>query len=238
MPSEYIPTVIIITPLFAALVLLFMRVRRFYFVRHGETTLDAEHTRQGENGALSENGRRQAERTGRYLKHFPIKSIIASPYERARETAGIINRHLNVPIVYSPLLVERRNPSEIIGKRDDDPIVVKIVDQMDRSYHKDTYRFSDEENFEDLKNRAHQALAFLSRQGGSETCVVTHSLFLKMLVAYLLYRKRLHAADYIKLSFFNASDNASITVCEFHPWKWFSRTRGWEVVSYNESPKE
>lgn len=236
MVSGYIP-IIIIAPLLAALILFLMRTRRFYFVRHGETILNAEHVRQGESGALSEQGRRQAERAGRYLKRFSIKGILSSPYERARETAQIINRHLNVPVAYSPLLVERRNPSEIIGKKDDDPAVVKIVDQMDRSYHNDTYRFSDEENFEDLKKRARRALAFLSHRGEDETCVVTHSLFLKMLIAYLLYRKRLHAADYTKLSFFNASDNANITVCEFHPWKRFSKTRGWEVVSYNERPE-
>ncbi len=57
-----------------------------------------------------------------------------------------------------------------------------------------------------------------------------------MLIAYLLYRERLHAADFIKLSFFNISDNAGITICEFHPWRIFSPTRGWEVVSYNEQP--
>ena len=44
-------------------------------------------------------------------------------------------------------------------------------------------------------------------------------------------------ADFTKLAFFNVSDNAGITVCEFHPWKLFSPTLGWEVVSYNEQPE-
>ena len=233
-------------PLFAVLfavvvaipISLFMRPRRFYLVRHGETVLNASHIRQGADGGLSENGKRQAERVGRYLARFPVRRIIASPYERAQETAGIINQYLKVPIVYSKLFQERRNPSEIVGKRDDDPDVVRIVDQMDRAYHDDAYRYSDEENFNDLKKRARRALAFLSYQHAREVCVVTHGLFLKMFVGYLLYRKRLHAADYAKLSFFNASDNANVTICEFHPWKLFSKTRGWEVVSYNETPEK
>ncbi|MDE2173020.1 MAG: histidine phosphatase family protein [Patescibacteria group bacterium] len=215
-----------------------MRPRRFYFVRHGETILNAKHVHQDQSGGLSENGVRQAERVGKYLTRFHIKRIIASPYDRARETADIINRYLGVPMAYSKLLAERRNPSEIVGKSDDDPVVAHIVDQMDRSYHEDTYRYSDEENFEDLKKRARRALRFLSHQGTRETCVVTHSIFLKMLVAYLLYRRRLHASDYAKLSFFNYSDNANITVCEFHPWKVLSKTHGWEVVSFNETPEE
>lgn len=219
------------------LVFWFMRTRRFYIVRHGETLLNAEHIRQGEAGALSEKGRHQAEQVGRYLAHFPVTRIISSTYPRAKETANIIREHMKVPILYSALLAERRNPSEIIGKHRDDATVVRIVDQMDLAYHNDDYRFSDEENFTDLKKRARKCLNLLERQGARETIVVTHHVFLKMLVAYMLYRERLHAADFVKLSFFNFSDNAGITIVEFHPWKRLSATRGWEVVSYNEQPE-
>lgn len=209
---------------------------RFYFVRHGETALNAERIRQGEEGGLSEKGRHQAEQVGRDLEPLSIARIIASPYPRARETAEIINTHLKVPVIYSALLVERRNPSEIIGRSHDEPAVAHITDQMDLSYHADDYRFSDEENFIDMKKRARECLAFLSHRYSREICVVTHHKFLKMLIAYMLYRERLHAADFAKLSFFNMSDNAGISICEYHPWKMFSPTRGWEVVSYNQSP--
>ena len=213
-----------------------MRPRRFYFVRHGETVLNAQHIRQGEEGSLSEEGKQQAERVGAVLKTLPIKHIIASTYLRARETAAILNTYVNVPITYSPLLAERRNPSKIIGKSTRDPDVIRIVDQMDLAYHEDEYRFSDEENFIDLKGRAGAGLDMLAREGARETVVVTHHHLLKMLLAYMLYRERLHAADFTKLAFFNVSDNAGITVCEFNPWKILSETRGWEVVSFNEQP--
>lgn len=212
------------------------RPRRFYFVRHGETVLNAAHVRQGDAGSLSENGQHQAEEAGKFLAHFPIKLIIASPYERTRETAAIINTYLKVPIIYSPLIVERRNPSQVIGRNDNDPEIKHIIDLMDRAYHDDTYRFSDEENFIDLKARAKTTLHVLARQGHRQVCVVTHSIFLKMLIAYLLYREEVHAEDYIKLSFFNASDNAGITVCDFYPFKVFSPTHGWKVIEYNLRP--
>lgn len=230
------PEAVVALALAAVGIAFLMRPRRFYFVRHGETLLNAEHIRQGEEGALSEAGRQQAEEVGRYLARFPIGRILSSTYPRARETAEIIGGEMKAPVVYSRLFVERRNPSEIIGKHTDDPEVMRIVDQMDLAYHKDDYRFSDEENFTDLKKRARKCLALLSRQNAKETVVVTHHVFLKMLVAYLLYRERLHAADFVKLAFFNVSDNAGITVCEFHPWRMLSKTRGWEVVSYNEQP--
>ena len=243
----FTPAVILsgLWPLFAALlafiafalVFFLMRPRRFYLVRHGETLLNAQHIRQGSEGSLSPNGQRQAEKVGQYLKNFPIDRIISSPYPRAKETASIISKYVVVPVIYSPLFAERRNPSEIIGKHRDDPEVQRIVDTMDLAYHDDTYRFSDEENFTDLKKRGRKGLNLLARQGARTTVVVTHHVFLKMLVAYLLYRERLHSADFVKLSFFNISDNAGITICEFHPWNMFSTTRGWEVVSYNEQPE-
>jgi broad specificity phosphatase PhoE len=159
-----------------------------------------------------------------------------SAYPRAQETAALINTYLHVPVIVSSLFIERRNPSEIIGKHTNDPEVIRIVDQMDLAYHDDDYCFSDEENFADLKKRARKCLSLLARQGARETCIVTHHHFLKMCIAYLLYRERLHAADFAKLAFFNISDNAGITVVEFHPWRFLSPTQGWEVVSYNEQP--
>ena len=126
-------------------------------------------------------------------------------------------------------------PSEIIGKSTGDPTTIPITDRIDLAYHDDNYRFSDEENFTDLKKRARKCLDLLSHQGAHKTCVVTHHKFLKILLAYMLYRERLTATNFTKLSFFNYSSNAGISVCEYHPWKLFSRTRGWEIVDYNES---
>lgn len=234
---EMTPLTLIVTGVVVILVVYRMQPRRFYFVRHGETLLNAEHVRQGEEGALSQKGREQAEAVGKYLARFPIKQVISSTYPRARETTEILRKYLKVEAIYSPLFAERRNPKEIIGKSTRDPEVIRIVDQMDLAYHGDDFRVSDEENFADLKKRAKKCINLLSRQGPLETAIVTHHHFLKMLLAYMLYRRRLHAKEFVKLSFFNVSDNAGITVCEFHPWKLFSPTRGWEIVSYNEQPE-
>jgi len=224
--------------LIAIIVHFLMRPRRIYFVRHGETAANAERIRQQEGGGLSPLGRLQAQAASEYLAPFPIRAMISSPYERAVETAQIINERLKVPLTFSPLLIERRNPSEIVGKNDDTPEVRRVVDQIDRVYHEDDFRYSDEENFADLKTRARRCLNLLARQSTQHTCVVTHSIFLKMLTAYLLYREGLHASDYAKLSFYNASDNAGITICEFNPWKMLGRTRGWSVIEYNVTPYE
>lgn len=215
-----------------------LRTKRFYIVRHGRTILNAKRIRQGSEGGLDEAGKRQAHAAGAYLRDARVEKIVASPFERTKETAAIIDTYLKTPVIYSQLLAERRNPSEIIGKSAEDAKVEQIVDQIDLSYHDDNYRYSDEENFSDLKRRAKYCLKFLGSQSERRICVVTHSIFLKMLLSYLLYRDELHAPDYVKLAFFNPADNGGITICEYRPWKFFSSTRGWSVVAYNEMPTE
>jgi broad specificity phosphatase PhoE len=215
-------------------VLFRMRTKRFYFIRHGETLLNAKGIRQGPEGALSEKGRDQAKQVGEALKKLPIRRIFTSTYPRAEETARIINEYLHVPIIPSALLAERKNPSEIIGKSTHDPKVKEIAEKMDESYHGDEYRFSDEENFIDLKKRAEKCLDLFALHGAHQTAVVTHHHFLKMLIAYMLYHERLHAADFAKVAFFNFSDNAGVTTCLYHPWRMFNKTHGWEVVGFNE----
>lgn len=214
----------------------FGRPRRIYFVRHGETEANVKRVRQGAEGSLSALGREQARAAAEYLARFPIKNIVSSPQERAAETARIIQERLGAPLSFSPILVERRNPSEVVGKSENDPQIRRIMDQVDRIYHADDYRYSDEENFTDLKARAKKCVALLARQSERHMLAVTHSIFLKMVIAYLLYRDDLHASDYVKLSFYNASDNAGITIVEYRPWHFLSRTRGWRIVEYNVTP--
>ena len=133
-----------------------MATKIIYFVRHGETKNNALGIRQGAEGVLTEHGRAQALATA---KRFPKQKgrpqvIYTSPFERTKETAEIIGRELQMKIKYCDLLVERRNPTEVIGRWGQDLEVKKIMDRIDKSYHADDLRISDEENFTDLKKRA------------------------------------------------------------------------------------
>ena len=94
-----------------------MSTKLIYFVRHGESEQNAENIRQGPEGLLTERGIAQAVATA---KRFPKEKgkpqvIISSPYERTKETANIVAKELNLPIEYCDLLVERKNPSEIVA---------------------------------------------------------------------------------------------------------------------------
>ena len=211
-----------------------MATKLIYFVRHGETENNALNIRQGPEGSLSDKGRAQALATA---KRFPRHKgrpqiIIASPYERTKETAEIIATELGLKIKYTDLLVERRNPSEVIGKWGGDPEVEHIMDQMDKSYHADDLRISDEENFIDLKKRAKKLLAYITRRSQARIIMVTHKIFLRMVISYMLFGEKLTASEYNSLSYFNPLDNGSMAICSYTS-HWFKKGE-WKLLVWND----
>lgn len=211
-----------------------MLSKKIYFIRHGETILNAKKIRQGENGGLSEKGKSQAYSAGERLSAYNISKIFCSPFQRAIETSIEVTKNVNAPIEYTPLLGERRNPSKIIGKSYDDHITKEAIAFMDKSFHLEDARWEDEENFLDLKNRALKLRDFLQKNIASSNLCITHGIFLKMFLCVLIHGEELSVETYIKMSLFNPADNAGITVVEYHPLNFFSNP--WEIVAYNDSP--
>jgi broad specificity phosphatase PhoE len=211
-----------------------MASKIIYFVRHGETVLNAKNIRQGPDGPLTEKGRAQALATA---KRFPKEKgrpqvIIASPYERTKETAEIIAKELKMKVHYSDLLVERRNPTEVIGHEGGERDVRQIIDLIDKSYHADDLRFSDEENFTDLKKRAKELLAYIALRPEERLMMVTHSNFLKMIASYMTYGDKLTASIYNTLNYFNPINNAGMAICSYtyHIFK----EDEWKVLIWND----
>jgi broad specificity phosphatase PhoE len=228
---------------------MFWKTKEIYFVRHGQSANNAEHIRQGASGGLSEKGIRQSNFVGERFKNIPIDVILISPYERTIKTAEIINAHLHKPTEELDLLVERRNPSEIIGKDAESLEVKKIMDQIDRSYHDSNFRYSDEENFEDLKGRAKNLLSYLSSRKEEKIMCVSHRIFLKMVAAYIENGEALTSEQFVKLDFLNTADNGSVTFAKYSPYQaWKARWRagfgrggdpkeqaGWRLLAWNDA---
>ena len=72
----------------------------FYIFRHGETELNAKKVWQGTsaNPDLNSRGREQAAELGKKIQSYGITAIYSSPFLRARCTADIVNKQLQVPI--------------------------------------------------------------------------------------------------------------------------------------------
>lgn len=81
----------------------------FFFVRHGESTWNAERRVQGQTDVpLSETGVAQAHAAAALIAGRPVGALFASPLERARRTAEIINAVLDLPMTLIDDLMEAR----------------------------------------------------------------------------------------------------------------------------------
>lgn len=89
----------------------------FVFLRHGESVGNAEERFQGQaDYPLTETGRRQAEALAkRWVREgMRLDRAITSPLARARETATIVAKALQIPVEEDPIWMER-NAGEIAG---------------------------------------------------------------------------------------------------------------------------
>lgn len=90
--------------------------------RHGQTEWNVLGKVQGRADiVLNENGIQQAEETAKLLSEEKIDLIICSPLKRAKQTAEIICKDRNIPIIYDKDVIERDfGEFEGINKKDFD----------------------------------------------------------------------------------------------------------------------
>src|SRR3989344_4040473 len=73
----------------------------FYVVRHGQTFANANKIINGQSvpDSLNQTGKQQALLAAQYFDSIPVAAIYASPLDRTRETAAIIQQHIHGPAV-------------------------------------------------------------------------------------------------------------------------------------------
>ena len=170
-------------------------MKKIYFVRHGESEGNTGPVRQGQNSSLTPKGLMQSEIIAERCEKLSIDSIISSTMKRAVETAKIILARLKKSAEYSDLFIERRRPKEQIGVLKNDPKALDAEKTIRENFTVSGFRFSDEENFDDLKTRAGQALRYLQQKPERNILVVTHGFFLRIIVAYAVFGEKLTATE-------------------------------------------
>ena len=93
---------------------------KIFLVRHGQTDWNVKHKVQGKADIeLNDTGVAQANETSSKLNHITIDLIICSPLKRAMQTAQIINKGRNIPIIYDERISER-DFGEMEGKHQEE----------------------------------------------------------------------------------------------------------------------
>ena len=161
-------------------------IKQLYFVRHGRTEWNAIRRMQGQwNSNLDDLGRQQAAVSGRLLARYNVEVMFASPLDRTRQTAAIMNDHLGLPITFDDRLkewdcgdwsgflyaeIETRWPNEWLAWRAD-PF---------------NYRGPNAENYPDMIARAAPLLAELRAHPAQTIAIVCHGMIGKAMIATLL----------------------------------------------------
>lgn len=95
-------------------------MKKLYLVRHGMPQMPyAERYDIVPGPYLSDTGREQAARTGRFLARQNITHLYHSPLARAVETAAIVAKHVNLPSQEIEELAEwrREETAELVRER-------------------------------------------------------------------------------------------------------------------------
>jgi probable phosphoglycerate mutase len=192
-------------------------MKTVYLVRHGESRANVRGSKyyEGSESPLTEKGLQQAEDIAERSSKLPVDLLVASTMVRAQQTASAISKRIDMPVVPSELFVERLDPTSLIGRPWDDPETQRIYKEWDKTSFLEAERVLDGENFEDLKDRAQRALKFLEAREESHILVVTHGLFLRILVACVLFGEDLSAKEYKRFFAATLTQNTGITVLRF-----------------------
>lgn len=201
-----------------------------YFVRHGESEGNKNNTHHTPEIPLSEKGRNQAKAIAGRLKDIRFDLIYASSMTRAAQTANIINNNLKAPIEYWEDITECKTPSEIRGKKIDDPKVVEIKKLIAKNYYKRRWKYSDEETFDELNERAQKVLDHLKMRHKNQIVLcVSHSAFIRFVVAKVIFGEKLTPKIYSEMKNHMYMENTGVTICE-HTKKY-----GWTLKTWSDT---
>ena len=211
--------------------------KHVFFVRHGQSEANVDSIARGAVSKLTDKGLEQTKAVAERIQKFDIDTLIASPYVRTQQTAEAIAERTGLPIETSELFTERRQASERIGRALHDPGVKDMEEKMFDGYAIPGHRYSDEENFDDLKERACAALDFLAGHEGKRLCVVTHGMFLRIMLCAAIYGPTLRGED--MQHFIHSFETANTGICYLryttNPWaKPGEPNMEWRVISVND----
>ena len=154
---------------------------KIYYVRHGQTDWNLAERMQGGGSEkkLNETGIEQAKETKQELENVKYDVLICSPMHRAIQTAEIINKDRNVPIITDERIRERKL-GDLEGNKVTDETVKKIWD------YNLNYQIPNGESLHDFEKRILEFLDEIKQKYTDKTVlIVAHGGIAKVLKMHL-----------------------------------------------------
>ena len=190
-----------------------MGERLLTLVRHGQTAANAQNLLQGHiNHPLDEVGLAQVSLLGGALQKIaPVSRVVASPLQRAQQTAQAITQRLSqhIEVETDPRWIELN-----YGDFDGQPVSSVSPEQWATWRTDEHFRPPQGETLAELSVRVHEAIeALLADSVSAHIVVVSHVSPIKAAVAWAL-------GVGVEVSWRTALDRASMTTVRFdakHP---------------------
>ncbi len=146
-------------------------MKQLYFVRHGESELNARHVFAGQTDTpLSGLGREQAQAAGIHAKLLHFDVIVSSPLKRALETAQLIAKEIAYPL-------DNIRENDIFKERSLGALEGQSWDEVDENHA----TAAGIETWETLLVRAQSGLAYLQAIEDDIVLLVGHGSFVRAL---------------------------------------------------------
>jgi probable phosphoglycerate mutase len=162
---------------------------RFFIIRHGETSWNAEGRFQGQRDTeLNERGLAQSRRAAEYLAGHKFEAVASSPLKRALSLAEMIAEKCGAPPVETiPELTEinhgdweGRLSSEVAERWGD------LLAEWHASPHTVTMPGPGGESLRGVRTRAAAAAARLAAKYSGDVCLAAHDAVIKALLCHFL----------------------------------------------------
>lgn len=204
-------------------------MKTVYLVRHGQVATNVDRLFQGPDGGLTELGIQQTKFIAERAAALPLEALIASPYERTRQSAEYIAKATGLTPEFNELFVECRVPSALWGKPEQSPEGEAYFAAQDTRYGPG-FKYADEETFEEHTARARAALDMLAARPEQHIAVVTHGAFLKVLLAHVVFDGAPAPAEIRRFITHLDTQNTGITLVTHDP----ARRIPWKLFVYND----
>lgn len=137
------------------------------------------------NSDLNVLGRAQADQNGRFLATLDIEYLVASPLDRTRQTASIINEHLGLEVSFDDRIMEW-NCGDWSGEMWDE-VAEKWPEEF-AAWQEDpfNYRGPNCENYPDMIERARPFLEEMVNLPRKRIAIVSHGMIGRVMVGTLL----------------------------------------------------
>ena len=202
---------------------------KLYFVRHGQSEVQEKGLHQSAEARLSKIGRQQAKTVVKRLQDKNIELIFSSPFPRSKETAEIIAKKLDKKVEIREELRESAWPSEMVGLHHSTLKSEKIRKELENNVNDPDYKFSDEESYNELKERSEKFLSRLIDEHKDQNVLcVSHGLIQKVIVGVIVFEEEFNSRIYNKLKKNSWTDNTGITELEY------TDEYGWTLHTWND----